>query len=359
MPDQPASERTEEPTEERLRKAHQEGQVAQSQEVPSALLLATLLVVSALMAAPMYDYFVRIIRDGIGYVQRPEMTFSSIHTMLTSTSLAALWILAPFLVGTAAVSVFSSLISSGLHWCPKALKLKLDRISPVKGSKNLLSGKSVVRLLVSLAKLALILLILYSFVRSSMGQLEALHWTAPQKSLHVMMMLSASLLLRVIIGLLGVALIDWLYQRYSFRKQLRMTRQEIKEERKQYEQSGEVKGRIRGIQMAMARKRMLNEVATADVVITNPTHFAVALKYDPSNMAAPEVVAKGADLVAARIREIAKDNDVPIIEKPPLARALYSTVDVGQGIPESLFVAVAEVLAMIYEMRVKKQAAGR
>lgn len=359
MPDQPASERTEEPTEERLRKAHQEGQVAQSQEVPSALLLGTLLVVSALMAVPMYEYFVRIIREGIGYAHRPAMTFSTVHGLLTQTSLAALWILVPFFVATAAASIFSSLISSGLHWCPKALKLKLDRISPVKGCKNVFSGKSVVRLLVSLAKLALILLILYSFVKASLGQLEALHWTAPQKSLHVMMMLSASLLLRVVIGLVGVALIDWLYQRYSFRKQLRMTRQEIKEERKQYEQSGEVKGRIRGIQMAMARKRMLNEVATADVVITNPTHFAVALKYDPANMSSPEVVAKGADLVAARIREIAKDNDVPIVEKPPLARALYSTVDVGQGIPESLFVAVAEVLAMIYEMRMNKQSTGR
>jgi flagellar biosynthetic protein FlhB len=351
MADQPASERTEEPTPERLRKAREEGQVPQSQEVPSALLLGSLLVVGALMAYPFFSYFVHEVEKGLTTVPTGPMDTSAFHAVLGDALRGGLMILLPFLAAAGAMSIFSSAIASGLAYCPKALKFKLDRISPVKGMKNLVSKKSLVRLLVSLAKLALILLILYTFLRGCMGRLTELHWTAPAATMHRMFMLVGDLVLRVVLALVALAVIDWLWQRHSYRKQLRMTRQEVKEERKQYEQSSEVKGRIRSIQVAMARKRMLNEVASADVVVTNPTHFAVALRYDSLNMKAPEVVAKGADFMAARIREVARENGVPVIERPPLARALYTTVDAGQAIPESLFVAVAEVLAMIYEMR--------
>jgi flagellar biosynthetic protein FlhB len=176
----------------------------------------------------------------------------------------------------------------------------------------------------------------------------ALHWSTPYVALTEMARLVGGMLIRIILAMAVIAGLDWLWQRYSWKKQLRMTRQELKEERRQYEPAPEIRSKIRGIQQSMARRRMLQDVSEADVVLTNPTHVSVALKYNAGEMEAPLVLAKGADLLAQKIREVAKANGVPVVERPPLARALYAAVEVGQQIPESLFVAVAEVLAMVY-----------
>jgi len=160
--------------------------------------------------------------------------------------------------------------------------------------------------------------------------------------------------IRIIVALTAIASIDFLYQRWNYRRQLKMTRQEVKEEHKEHEVSSETKGRIRSLQMTMSQKRTLQEVPTADVVIANPTHFAVAIRYDAAEMPAPQVVAKGADFLCQKIKEIARANGVPVIEKPELARAIYAAVEPGEVIPQAMFVAVAEILATIYKL--KKQA---
>jgi flagellar biosynthetic protein FlhB len=182
----------------------------------------------------------------------------------------------------------------------------------------------------------------------------ALRWTTPTGCLFAIAKLVFGLIGRIAIGLLVIAGIDLLYQRWQWKKKLRMTMQEVKDERKQHELNPEIKGRMRALQMQMASKRMLQDVPTADVVVANPTHVAVALKYDSASMDAPQVIAKGADHLCERIKEIARENGVPVVEKPPLARTLYGSCEVGQSIPEGLFMAVAEVLATIYRMRKKK-----
>ncbi len=168
------------------------------------------------------------------------------------------------------------------------------------------------------------------------------------------------LIARISVGIMAIAAIDWIYQRWDYRRQLRMTKDELKKEMKDRELSPLIKGRIRGIQIEMVRKRMLQEVPLADVVLTNPTHVAIALRYDASNMEAPTVVAKGPDLLGEKIKEIARAHNVPIVQRPELARTIYHTVDIGECIPETLFVALAEVLAMIYRARNKRlSGAGR
>lgn len=354
--DKPASEKTEEPTPERLRKAREQGQVAQSQEVSSVMMLAGLLVSLALMGGTLQDFFARQLSQGLSFRYTGSMDINSFQALLVDKMSGMIMILVPFMLAAAGVSIFSSMLVGGVAFCPKALTLKLDRISPIKGLRNLLSMRSLSKLIVSLLKLAMIAGIIYHFVGQKRGDFIALHWSSPSSALTGMCRLVGTLVLRMIVGLAAIAGVDWIYQRWQYKRQLRMTRQEVKEERRLYEQSPETRNRIRGIQMTMARKRMLQQVPEADVIVANPTHVAVALRYAPADMEAPEVIAKGADLMAVKIKEVAREHNIPIIEKPTLARALYSTVEPGQPVPESLFVAVAEVLAMIYRVRDERMA---
>lgn len=351
-----ASDRTEQATPERMRKAREEGQIAQSEEVGTALIVAMLLAALVLTAGGIYRYFLREFDHGLSMSPSGNMDAATFGSLLAGKLSGAMMAVAPLLVILALVGVFASFISSGWAYSPKALAIKWDRISPIKGVKNLVSLKSIVRLLVSIAKMVVIGLIVWHYLRDQMGLILNLHWTSAQGLLTQMCQLILGAGGRVAVAMLAIAGLDLLYQRWNHRKEMRMSKQEVKEERKQYELAPEIKGRMRAIQIAMVKRRMLKAVPSADVVVTNPTHFAVALKYDRRKMDAPRVVAKGADFLAQTIKEIARKNDVPVIEKPELARALYASAEEGQSIPETLFVAVAEVLAMIY--RTSKKAKG-
>lgn len=354
MADQPASERTEQPTAHRLRKAREQGEVPQSAEVPTAFMMAALLLILALMGPRLYRWFVGQVQQGLTCGVAGPAGSRSFASALKAGAVESLLTLAPFLVGGAAVSVFASLIVGGWAFSPQAVRLDIGRISPVRGLKSLFSLKSLMKLLVSLAKLGVVLTIVYYYMRDKWDTFLALHWTTPGGLVGGTGRLVFGLLARIAIGLMAIAVIDMLYQKWQYKRRLRMTRQEIKEERKQYEVSPELRGRIRAVQIEMVRKRMLQEVPKADVVVTNPTHVAVAMRYDADAMDAPQVVAKGGDLLGERIKEIARAHGVPVLHRPELARALYATVEVGQTIPETLFVAVAEVLAMIYRLRKKR-----
>ena len=353
MAEKPASERTEEPTEERLRRAREEGRVPTSQEVPSAVVIGGLLVALAVAAPGLYHWFASQVVTHLAWRPAGDTDTKFFSDLMTARMSQSLTILVPFLIGGAAASICASLVSSGWAISAKPVRLDFERISPVAGFKRLLSLRSVVHLLVSLAKLAVICLIVWMYLRDKVDSVVAL-WQSPLDAT----VLSASqivlgVLLRIVLGLSVIAAIDLLYQRWTYRRDLRMTRQELKEERKQYELSPEIKGRMRAIQMEMTRKRTLDAVPNADVVLANPTHVAVAIRYDSADMDAPTVIAKGPDLLAQQMKDVARKHGIPVVHRPELARAIYRSVDVGKGIPETLFVAVAEVLAMIY--RLKKQ----
>ena len=336
-----------------MRKARQEGRVPNSQEVPSVLVLTAFTIVLVMAAPGLYQWIYSAIRAAFSSEIAQPMDIDGMAGYLNSKFSQSILATVPFLIGGAAASVLASLVSSGWALSATAVKPKLSRISPINGLKNLVSLRSVVKLLVSMAKLAVMLLITGIYLADQREAILAL-WHAPLDGILVESgRIVLGVLVRVLIGLAVVALADLLYQRWQYKRGLRMTRQEVKEERKQYELAPELKGRMRAMQLAMVRKRMLQDVAEADVVLANPTHVAVAIKYDAAMMDAPTVVAKGPDLLARKIKEIAEENDVPVVHRPELARAVYKTVDIGQTIPQTLFVAVAEVLAMIY--RLKKQ----
>ncbi|NLW87888.1 MAG: flagellar biosynthesis protein FlhB [Planctomycetes bacterium] len=347
MAEESAQERTEEPTAERLRKAREEGQFPQSQEVPSAMMIVALLVGLGLSAGMLMDWFIDVTRKGLT-IASVSHDFANV---LTSAGTSALVISLPLLIMAAAVSVLSSIAVAGLYYSPKAIELKLSRLNPGRGLKEMFSMKSGAQIITALAKIVVLTVLAYHYTVAKMGDYLALRYASPRHCAGQMAVMAMGLLSRVAVAMAIIAAIEYLYQRRSYLKRLRMSRQDIKQERKQYELSPEIKGRIRSIQMAMARRRMLRDVPAADVVIANPTHVAIALKYDARRMQAPVVLARGADLMCQKIKEIARAHDVPVVEKPELARALYAAVDVGQIVPEHLFVAVAEILAMIYRMK--------
>ena len=353
MAEKPAAEQTEKPTPERLRKAREEGKVAQSSEVPSALVILMLLVVLALTASTLYGWFVTKIRQGCSF-DAGGGDGSALTDVLNAGAADSLIAIVPFMLVAGVAAITGNLIASGWAFSPKAISPKFERVNPVAGLKAIFSLRSVARLLVSLAKVALILVIVWTYLQNRVDECLGLRWATPAGMLAGIARLIFGLVARIAVGLLAIAAADLIFQRWKHKRDLRMTKQEVKEEFRQHEASPETKGRIRAVQTEMSRKRMLQAVPTADVVVTNPTHVAVALKYEAKSMDAPQVVAKGGDFLCEKIKEVAREHNVPIVERPELARTLYATAEVGQGIPETLFVAVAEVLAMIYRLRNKR-----
>lgn len=352
-----ASNKTEAPTAERLRKARDEGQIPQSMEVPSALIIAMLLIVLGMTGPSLQEWFASQVRSGVSFHYRP-LDAGEMAQFLGDKARDSLWAVMPFLLGAMIVSVVSSYLTSGWSVSPKALHLNLGRLSPISGFKSLLSARSGVNLLTAILKLLVVGLILWYYLRDKLEVCLSLVGQSPQELIAAISTLVFGVMLRVGVAMLLIGAADFIYQKWKHKHDLRMTLQEVKEERKQHEASPQIKGRIRAIQFEMARRRMLHEVPKADVVLANPTHVSVALKYDSATMDAPVVLAKGPDLMAEQIKEIARANGVPIVYRPELARALFAAAEVGKPVPETLFVAVAEVLAMIYRLRNKKLSVG-
>ncbi|MCD6304160.1 MAG: EscU/YscU/HrcU family type III secretion system export apparatus switch protein, partial [Planctomycetes bacterium] len=323
MAEKPASERTEEATPERLRKAREEGQVPQSQELPSAILIAALLVGLLIAGEPLYRWCASRVRAAVAIIPARDIDAATLRSVLWSTGASAMTVLAPFLVVAAAGSVLASLVASGWAYAPKAASPKLERISPAEGFRRLFSSRSLMRLLVSVLKLAALVLVVWLYMRDHVEDLLALRYATAKAAVARTAELVFAVALRLATAMAAIAALDLLYQRRKYKKDLRMTRQELKEERRQYELAPELKGRIRRIQIEMVRKRMLQEVPNADVVLANPTHVAAALRYDAGSMTAPVLVAKGADMLAEKIKEIARAHGVPVVHRPQLARSLY------------------------------------
>lgn len=351
------SQKTEEPTQKRLTEAREKGQVAKSQEVGHWFML--------LAAALMIGWFGPGSVAGLGeamyrFVARPHaipVDAGALPGLMAGTMLDLGWALFGPLVLVVAAALASALLQVGIVFSAESIKPKLEKISPLSGLKRMFSSRSLVEIAKSLVKLALV-----------GGAIALLLWPEQDKIPLAVLLEPAQLLeeirvlaLRVVIVVLAivtvVAALDFFYQKMQHLKQLRMTKQELKDEFKQSEGDPMVKGRLRQIRMERARRRMMAAVPEADVVIANPTHFAVALSYKMGSAGAPKVTAKGADKVALRIRALAEEHAVPVVENPPLARALYDTVDLDQEIPEQHYRAVAEVIS--YVMRLKGKLPGR
>jgi flagellar biosynthetic protein FlhB len=346
-----AADKTEPPTARRLQKAKEEGKVPTSQEVPLALTLGTLLVAVTFSAEKLWAWFTRQVVGGFMAAASPGMDVGTMAGLLAAKGWAVLILIAPFMVAMVTASIASGLLVSGWVFSPKALQPKPEALSPVEGVKRLFSARSLVRVLAAWVKLGIMVALVATYLRGRLDEFLSLTWAAPIASLSVIMEVIFGLVARFVAAMVVIAILDILYQKWQHRKDLRMSKQEIKEERKQHEASPQVRSRLRRMQIEMVRKRMLHEVPQADVILVNPTHVAVALTYETDTMNAPQVTAKGADYLAERIREIARAHGVPIVRRPELARTLYRTVEVGDAIPEPLYVAVAEILAMIYRMR--------
>ncbi len=350
-------EKTEDPTQKRLEDARKKGQTARSREL--ATLIVTLLsAIALLVLGPWMN--ARLLDDfGAGLALSRELVFDPQAAVgfFLDTLVHAVLTITPLLGALVVAAVIGNLLVGGWNFSWQALQPKWEKIDPIKGTKRIFAVRGLVELIKALLKVVLVAGAAAALIYLWRGDILALGLADLRVALAEAGELLAWFFIFAAGALIVVAAIDVPYQIWEHRRQLRMTHQEVKEERKQTEGSPEVKTRIRQVQMAMAQKRMMAEVPKADVVITNPTHFAVALRYDQDTMDAPRVVAKGQDELAARIREIAREHGVPLLASPPLARALYFSTRVDQEIPPGLYEAVARVLAYLY--RVEAEQGGK
>ncbi|RKX37972.1 MAG: flagellar biosynthesis protein FlhB [Thermotogae bacterium] len=342
-------DRTERATPRRRRKAREEGQVAVSRELNMAVsFLAAALgmryLALRLLSSLTSGMITFISLDGADEVRNLAAKVTTVYEDLFIASGIFLLLIMIAVVVTGALQT-RFLISL------KPLKFDLKRISPIEGFKRMFSLRSLFELLKAIFKTVVVGYIAYSVIVANWNLLFLYPQMAIWDGVVSVMNIASEVMLKCGIALLILALMDFFYQRWEYERNIRMTKQEVKEEYKEVEGNPEVRRRQREVMSRLASGRMLQEVPKADVVVTNPTHIAVALKYEPEEMNAPEVVAKGVDEIAEKIKEIAKENDIPILRNPPLAQRLYRTTDVGEEIPSDLYRAVAEVLAQVYAMR--------
>ena len=352
MAEQEGQEKTEVPTEKKRRESREEGQVAFSKELSSAALLAgivlTLVATSPIILDAMRQLMSQIFRD---LAQSEELSIDSIFTLSGEIFYIILPAFAPFVAVIIFVGIFASVLQVGVQITFKAISPKFNKISPLTGLKRLFSSQSLADFLKSMAKLIIVGFVGYLTYIDKITELNGLSVSTPESILIYNFTVVAEVAGKIVLALVAIAIFDYFYQRWHHEQQLMMTKQEVKDETKQTEGDPQLKARIRQIQREMSNARMMQEVPKADAVIVNPTHFSVAILYDRDVMSAPEVIAKGADHLALRMRTVARENNVPILERPELARDLYANVDIGDDIPERFYKAIAEILAFVYRLR--------
>ncbi|MGB6450939.1 MAG: flagellar biosynthesis protein FlhB [Steroidobacteraceae bacterium] len=355
MAESPAQERTEQPTPKRLEQARGRGQLPRSHELTTAAVVLIAGIGLHFAGSRIGGELYGIMRSGLALNREQALDASGLVPSFISSAVQALEAIAPILGLTLVAALFAPLALGGWNLSLEALAPDFTRLSPMSGLQRMFSLRSGVELAKAFAKFLLVALIAVLFLRAKSAELMGLGAEPLHAALAHAATLGGDALLAFSVALVLIAAVDVPWQLWNYRQSLRMSRQEIREELRQNEGSPEMKGRVRRVQQEVAKRRMMQEVPKADVVVTNPTHFAVALRYDEQRMRAPIVVAKGADEVAARIREVAIESRVPIFEAPPLARALHGAVPIGGEIPVSLYVAVAQVLTYVYQLRTARR----
>ncbi len=343
--------RTEQPTSRRRSEARGKGQVARSAEITSVgVLFAGLLMLNS-RAPELLRQYMAVTREAFLQIgardQRPEAMLSLAMTLLASSAM----VIAPLVLAVTVSSVGLSLVQVGPMFSTEVIKPDLGKLNPVQGIKRLWSPRILMELAKASVKVAIMGFVAYQVIAEKYWMVVGLQAASPEGSLVILGNIILEIGQKCGIALLVMAVADYVYQRRSHESSLKMTKQEVKEESRQSEGDPQIKSRIRSLQRQMASKRMMQSVPHADVVVTNPTHFAVALEYKPDKMQAPLVTAKGQNLIAEQIKRVAREHGVPVVENPPLARALHRSTEIGDSIPQDLYQAVAEVLAFIYRLK--------
>jgi len=355
-----SDERTEKATPKKRRDARKEGNVVKSQEVNTSVMLLALFGVLSLVKGMMGNNIVTVFLELFRGVERgtADLSLDYVYSFLAKMFISVIIVAAPLMITALIAGVLVNVVQTGLIFTRKALAPKLSRLNPLSGLRRMFSKHTLVNLIKAIGKVLIIGFGIYDVLKSNVRYVPSLMTFSLAESLTFVIDLSLSLAFRVSIYMIILAAADYFWQWWEYEKNLRMTKQEVKYEYKLLEGHPETKGRIRRKQREMAMRRMMQAVPTADVVVTNPTHYAVALKYDSSRHNAPIVIAKGKDYVALRIKEIAKEHRVEIVENKSLAQALYISTDIGEEIPEDLYKAVAEILAVVYRLRRRKLSGG-
>lgn len=344
-------DKTQEPTQKRLQDARKKGQIPRSRELNTMLVTfigaCGLIFTSGSIAENLHGIFVHNFQLPISHIMDKKYLIPH----FTESGMVALIAIAPFLVIMFVVALFGPMSIGGMSFSMRAMVFKMNRLSPFSGLKRMFGVKGLVELIKALLKVTLIASIVYALLKIFTHEILNLGFETTQDSIMHAYRLILLIFTAASAGLIVVALIDVPFQIWQHNKQLRMTLQEVKDEFKETEGNPENKGRLRNLQRELAQKRMMEAVPDADVIITNPTHFAVALKYDAEKSNAPVVVAKGVDFVAEKIKEIALKNNVSVFCAPALARAVYYTTDVDKEIPSGLYISVAKVLAYVFQLK--------
>lgn len=357
--DGPGGEKTEPATAKKLEDARKKGQVAKSKEVANALGLLSMFVLMKIWVGTLGTQFLEVFHtvyskmpDAVvnwnGYLPERDM-FIIFQEML----MEMLLLMVPVFLVAMAAAVLADIVQVKWQITTDPLKPKFSKLNPINGFKRIISPSSLVELAKSILKLLLIGYVVYDYLSDKWNLLFFLYDFTLLQAIELVGELVIDLGIRIAAVYIVIALADYIYQKRKFAKDMRMTKQEVKDEYKQQEGDPKVKGKIRQKMQEVSRRRMMQSLPQADVVITNPTHYAVAIKYDPAIADAPIVLAKGEDYLAQKIKEVARENSIEIVENKPLARMLYANVEVGQVVPPELYQAVAEVLAFVYHLKGK------
>lgn len=354
MADEQQGEKTEQATDARREEFRKQGQVANTRELSGAVLFlfaaGGIWIVGRFYFSSFQEIFVRTFGNDMVHSLRGGQPFEVLYFVAQKSFIMIL----PVVFVVAILGVLSTVMQTGILQVEDALSPDFNRINPLSGFKRIFSLRALVEGLKSIAKMILISVIMYLLLKSEISRIPYLVTSTPEQIVGYIAVVASKLLFGIGLTQVALAAGDYFFQRWDLERKMMMTKEEVKREVKQREGDPLIKSRIRRIQKEMSQRRMMDAIAKADVVITNPTHIAVVLRYS-DNLPAPQLVAKGADFLAAKIREKAKEHGIPIVENKPLARTIYKTMKIGQVIPRELFVAVAEVLSYVYKLRKKKK----
>lgn len=345
------SEKSEEPTDKKIRESREKGQIPRSKELTTVLMTLGAALFLLYYGAQMMQQFQILATRGLSFGREVAYDELKMWHLIEALVVQGILMIIPFLLVMALIAMISPLLLGGWSFSAKAVAPKLSKLNPVSGMKRMFSVKALLELFKALAKFTLVISIAAFFLYTIFGEVLALGIEPLKFALAHAGSIIIEAFIFVSLSLIVIASIDVPFQVWDHNRQLKMTKQEVKEEFKQQEGNPEVKGRIRQIQREMSQQRMMQKVPEADVIVTNPTHFAVALRYSPDDMQEPVVLAMGVDFLASQIRTIAQEHNIPIVEAPPLARALYYNAEIDQAIPYDLFKAVAAVLAYVYQLK--------
>lgn len=346
-----SQEKTEQATPKKKDEARKKGQVARSSDLPGSFILLFMFLGFIMLGSYFKEHIMMMFGNLFEDWLLMDLTTGNVMSLFNDVAIELLLILLPIFAITVLIGILGNIVQFGFLLTGDPLKMKLDKINPLNGFKQIFSAKTAVEFLKSVLKLLIVTVLVFMTISRDWDRILVLASLPIQQIFTFTAGLTVKLGIEIGAVLTVLALADFFYQTFEHNKSLRMSKQDIKDEYKKSEGDPLIKGKIRERQRRMAMQRMMQEVPKADVIITNPTHFAIALKYDATKMEAPKIIAKGMDHVALRIREIAKENGVVTMENKPLARALYERAEIGDVIPPDLFQAVAEVLAYVYKMK--------